>query len=80
VISIVEKSEQVHPPERLWQFFAEDVNELYPRWHREHLRWRWLSARSLEPGAVWFADEWVGRRRISGRFVVDEAEPGRFFY
>lgn len=28
---------------------------------------------------MWFADEWVGPLRVSGRFFVVDAEPGSFF-
>jgi hypothetical protein len=79
VISVVEASRLAASPERVWRFFAEEVQERYPDWHPEHLRWRWLRGRPLEPGAVWFAEEWLDRFHLASRFVVDEAEPGRSF-
>jgi len=79
VISVVETIDLPVPPERVWRFFAEEIEHRYTDWHREHLRWRWLSGNSLEPGAAWFADEWIGHVRIAGRFVVSEAQPGRGF-
>jgi hypothetical protein len=44
MISVVEASTVPHPPEPLWEFFVSDVEQAYEDWHREHLRWRWLSA------------------------------------
>jgi uncharacterized protein YndB with AHSA1/START domain len=79
VISVVETSRLPVPPERVWRFFAEEVEDRYCDWHPEHLRWRWLSGRPLEPGSTWFADEFVGRARVSGRFVVAAVQPGRRF-
>jgi Polyketide cyclase / dehydrase and lipid transport len=79
MISIVETVRIPHAPERIWRFFSEVVEDRYPEWHSEHLRWRWLRGRPLEQGAVWFADEWIGRKRIAGRFIVDEVHPGRYF-
>ena len=79
MISIVETVRISHPPERIWRFFAEEVEHCYPEWHSEHLRWRWLRGRPLEQGAIWFADERIGRTRIAGRFIVDEVHPGRYF-
>jgi hypothetical protein len=79
VISVVEKSRLPLTPERIWRFIAEEVEERYPEWHREHLRWRWLRGRPLEKGAVWFAEEWVGRMHISSRFIVEVADPYRLF-
>lgn len=79
MISVVEQSCLRLPPERVWRFFVEEIEDLYPQWHREHLCWRWLEGRPLEKGSVWFADEWVGRMGISSRFIVDRGEPERFF-
>jgi hypothetical protein len=78
-MSIIESRRLPLPPARIWRFFAEEVEERYPEWHREHLRWRWLRGQPLEQGAVWFAEEWVGRMHISGRFIVELAEPERSF-
>jgi len=66
------------PPEAVWQFFRE-MNSNYPRWHREHLRWRWLQGEPLAPGAIWYADEWIGWFRLSCRFFVTASQPGRHF-
>jgi Polyketide cyclase / dehydrase and lipid transport len=79
MVSIVETSTVPHTPERLWEFFVSDVEQHYESWHREHLRWRWLSGVPLSPGSVWFADEWVGRTRIAARFRVHRSDPCRFF-
>lgn len=79
MISVVERTQLPLTPERIWRFFAEEVEERYPEWHQEHLRWRWLRARRLETGAVWFAEEWVGRMHVSSRFIVDVATPDRLF-
>lgn len=78
MISLVQTIDLRASPERAWCFF-EDVERRYPDWHREHLTWRWLSGDPLTPGATWFADEWIGPLRVSGRFVVDQANPGRLF-
>jgi polyketide cyclase/dehydrase/lipid transport protein len=79
VISVVESSRLPLTPERIWRFFAEEVEERYPEWHREHLRWRWLRGRPLEKGTVWFAEEWVGRMHISSRFIIELADQDRLF-
>lgn len=79
MISVVETSRLPVAPERIWRFFAEEVEDRYPEWHQEHLRWRWLRGRPLEREAVWFADEWIGRMRIAGRFIVDDVQPGGYF-
>jgi uncharacterized protein YndB with AHSA1/START domain len=78
VIALVETTGLSVPTERVWQFFRQ-MDENYPRWHREHLTWRTLRGEPLSKGTIWFADEWVGPMRISARFVVTEAEPERFF-
>jgi len=79
VISVIETSRLPVPAERIWRFFADEVEERYADWHPEHLRWKWLRGAPVEAGSVWFADEWVGRMRIQGRFIVDQAEPARLF-
>jgi hypothetical protein len=79
VISVVEESRLPLAPERIWRFFAEELEERYPEWHREHLRWRWLRGRPLEEDAVWFAEEWIGPMHLSSRFIVEKVEPGRLF-
>ena len=79
MIEVVHRSHLPVPPERVWRFFAQEIDDRYADWHREHLRWRWLSGRPLEPGSVWFAEEWVGRMRVSSRCRVHEAEPERGF-
>lgn len=79
MISVIEGTRLPLTSERIWRFFAEEVEDRYPEWHQEHLRWRWLRGRPLEKGAVWFADEWIGGMHISSRFIVDETERGRFF-
>lgn len=78
MISVVEHSAVAAPPERVWRLFAE-MDRHYAAWHREHLAWRWLTPEPLAEGAVWFADEWVGRMRVQGRFFVTEVRPERFF-
>jgi hypothetical protein len=78
VISLVETIDLPAPPERVWRFF-EEIDRHYPDWHREHLTWRWLRGEPLTQGATWFADEWIGPLRVSGRFVVDRADRGRLF-
>ncbi len=79
MIEVVEQSHLPVPPARVWRFFVEEVEDSYHRWHGEHLQWRWLRGQPLSLGSTWFADEWVGRLRVSSRFVVSAAEPERFF-
>jgi hypothetical protein len=66
------------PPEQLWRFFR-DMDENYVRWHREHLVWRWTQGEPMTPGAVWFADEWIGWMRVFGRFFVTDVDPPHVF-
>jgi Polyketide cyclase / dehydrase and lipid transport len=79
VISIVQTTRIPLAPERIWRFFSEEVELRYSQWHREHLQWRWLRGSPLESEAIWFADEWIGRMRISSRFIVEEGDTGRYF-
>jgi hypothetical protein len=30
-----------HEPPRVWRFFTDEVEMLYPDWHPEHMSWRW---------------------------------------
>jgi hypothetical protein len=78
VISLVERTQLPASAEGVWSLF-EQMEDVYADWHREHLRWRWLSGEPLAKGSVWFADEWVGPMRISSRFFVTESEPERLF-
>jgi uncharacterized protein YndB with AHSA1/START domain len=78
VTSLVETTRLPAPPERVWRFFRE-MDENYPRWHREHLAWRTLRGEPLAAGTIWFADEWIGPIRVSARFFVTGAEPERSF-
>jgi hypothetical protein len=78
MISMVETTRIRAGTDRVWRFFSE-LDEHYPEWHREHLAWRTLRGKPLAKGTVWFADEWVGPLRVSGRFFVEDAEPERFF-
>jgi uncharacterized protein YndB with AHSA1/START domain len=78
LISLVETSRLAAPPSRVWGFFSE-MDGHYPDWHPEHLRWKTMRGRPLAKGSVWFVDEWVGPMRISARFFVTDAEPGRYF-
>jgi Polyketide cyclase / dehydrase and lipid transport len=79
MISIIETTRLPHEPERVWRFFTDEVEMLYPDWHPEHVSWRWLRGQPLAQGTVWHAHERVGRLRISGRFKVRQAESARFF-
>ncbi|HLM85492.1 MAG TPA: SRPBCC family protein [Solirubrobacteraceae bacterium] len=78
MISLSNTIEIAAPPSSVWRFFA-DLDRRYADWHPEHLRWRTLRGEPLRPGTVWFADEWIGPMRISGRFFVIEARPEKFF-
>jgi hypothetical protein len=78
VLSMVETTRVAASPEAVWRFFSE-LDEHYTDWHPEHLSWRTLRGRPLAKGTIWFADEWVGPLRVSSRFFVEDAEPGRFF-
>jgi uncharacterized protein YndB with AHSA1/START domain len=78
VISLVQNTRLPAPPERVWRLFVE-MDAHYAEWLPEHLTWRWLRGEPLSEGAVWFADEWVGPVRVSGRFSAHSVEPERFF-
>jgi hypothetical protein len=78
MISLVERSILPASAERVWRFF-EKIETNYPLWHREHLTWRWLHGEPFTPGAIWYADEWIGPLRISSRFFVTDAQPQRMF-
>jgi hypothetical protein len=79
MISVVERRRLRAQPDRVWRFFADEVEDRYTEWHPEHLRWKWLRGAPLEAGSVWFADEWIGRRRIQGRFIVAGCQRGESF-
>lgn len=64
--------------DRAWAFFR-DLDARYAEWHPEHLRWKTIRGEPLTDGAVVFADEWVGRMRVTGRLFTRSVEPGRFF-
>jgi hypothetical protein len=78
MISLIEGSCIPTTPERVWEFFAH-MDTHYADWHREHLTWRTLRGEPLVKGTVWFADEWIGPMRLSARFFVEDADPGRSF-
>ena len=78
VISLVQTTQLPATADRVWRFFSE-LDEHYSDWHPEHLAWRTLRGEPLAKGTVWFADEWVGPLRVSSRFFVEDADPGRFF-
>ncbi len=78
MISLLEASHIPATPERVWEFFRE-LDRSYADWHPGHLRWKTLRGEPLAQGAVWFADEWIGPMRVSGRFFITQSEPGRFF-
>ena len=79
MITLTERTRVPATPERTWRLFC-DMDRHYVDWHREHLRWRWLHGEPLAVGAVWFADEWIGRLRLgSSRWFVTESEPPRRF-
>jgi Polyketide cyclase / dehydrase and lipid transport len=78
VISMARITRLPVAPETVWAFFSE-MDQHYTQWVPEHLDWRWLRGNPLEPGSIWYADEWIGPLRISTRFFVDDADPGRFF-
>ena len=78
MISLLETTRIPAPPERVWAWLCQ-LDEHYPEWHPEQLRWRTLRGEPLAVGTVWFADEWVGPLRLSARFFVTASEPGRWF-
>lgn len=78
MISVVERTRLAASPRRVWAWFRE-LDDHYPDWHPEHLRWRTLRGEPLASGTVWFADEWVGPLRLSSRFFVTDAVPERSF-
>ena len=78
MISLVETTRIAATPKLVWRFFAE-LDEHYRDWHPEHLAWRTLRGKPLAKGTVWFADEWIGRLRVSARFFIEDAEPEQFF-
>ncbi len=51
----------------------------YTEWHPEHLVWRTLRGEPLSEGAVVFADEWIGRLRLSAQLFLHDVDPERSF-
>ena len=78
MIAIVESCALDAEPEVVWHWL-EQLDGNYGALHPEHLTWRTLRGKPLETGSVWFADEWIGGRRVQGRFQVIESSRGRHF-
>jgi hypothetical protein len=62
----------------VWRFFRE-LDERYADLHPEHSRRHTLREEALSEGAVVFADELIGPRRLSARFFICNVEAGRSF-
>jgi carbon monoxide dehydrogenase subunit G len=78
MISISESTTLSATPQDVWRWL-ENLDSHYLSLHSEHLVWRTLKGSPLREGSIWFADEWIGDRRISGRFEVVSADEGRYF-
>src|SRR5579884_3836492 len=77
MIRLTDRTAIPAPPDRVWEWFA-TLDAAYCDWHPEHIQWKTLKGKQLERGTVAFADEWIGRSRLTGRFRITEAVPGRF--
>ena len=78
MITLVERTRISAPAEYVWRFFRE-LDARYADLHPEHLRWRTLRGEPLTEGAVVFAEEWIGPRRLSARLFICNVEEGRSF-
>lgn len=78
MISLTDRSSIHATPDQVWAFFA-DLDARYLEWHPEHLMWRTLSGPPLSEGSIVFADEWIGRFRLTGRFRLSEVQPNALF-
>lgn len=78
MIALVERTRLRAPVEDAWQFFLA-LDTRYADLHPEHLRWRTLRGEPLTEGAVVFADEWIGPRRLSARLFICDVDEGRSF-
>ena len=78
MIALVKRTRISASAECVWRFFRE-LDERYADLHPEHLRWHTLRGEPLSEGAVVFADEWIGPRRLSARLFICNVEEGRSF-
>ncbi|MEX2569804.1 MAG: SRPBCC family protein, partial [Gemmatimonadota bacterium] len=46
-------------PERIFDFF-EQMETNYLEWHPDHLAFRWREGRGLNPGVVFYFEEYIG--------------------
>lgn len=70
--SIVEPTPLGASPSRVWEYFTE-MQAHYLDWHPARLAWQDLKDQVTTPGGVILADERIGRLRLAGRFVAEEA-------
>ncbi len=70
-------SPEIHAdPQRFFDFFA-GMESNYPRWHPDHVSFRWLDKPALEPGARFYFEERIGGKLLKKSVVFTRVTPGK---